>query len=1369
MRNRELEAYGFTPNYYRFSLNSAKNTYHYANFSRFWQNSLIQTFWPSPIKILLMVVTCLLIISAAMLLNFTVRAQEDNHLSVSYDSKINLIELTLIESSLSAKSITAPLLAMHLLQIGYPNLLTEISAGNWLLAAALSTGTGVRLDATAKSISTLRLQSNPVASVLAESETEVRSKSMIKPSFIRAEYGGHLLVGGIELSSWDTTKNAADTTIEDGRSYALAYRSERVDILRSEVSYLGAEADEKSGLAWRHRLDFMRPETGATGRVEESKIHHNYFGLYTFEAVNMSIFNNEFYENIQYGIDPHDNSQNLEIAYITVYKNGLHGIILSCHCVNNSIHHNEVFDNAGHGIMFDRGSNNNVVASNLIYQNQGGIALFQSSQNSIHENTIRHNKRGIRVNATIDLDDLFDGEATANQLFDNVIENSTEFGIYLYARADQNLIQNNQISGSGISGIYIKSGGNQLEKNSVSDGENSIIIFGQDGDGITTDRRADAQLALEKSRHNNIILRSKIFNNRNVSIRILEGVNKQIGQTTDQDIHQNSDQENEITQAMESAVVEQPSKNLISNNAKDGIEIRASSSGKLATDNLILGNRIYSNGRHGIHIEGATSVHNIISGNLLGTNQNLDLSIANGAQSSIQPPTIMGRDAANIISGTAAVGAIIEIYSDTNLTDFAPENGTQQRPSTVNAMVNNASLQQLTAPKELLTMIGSTRTNSDGIWSFKLPDIEQVHAHLPATKNAIKLTALAIDEQGNTSTFGNQTIWLPGISYYILPDDNDQPTLHISGPGESITLADIQKILTAEQSEYIENMGDKTWRLRINLIIAADTTLNLDVENGLSALQLRSQSTPAGAITVAENGVDYTRHVYLATVDGTINISGVKIYSWDEETQSVDEDISNGRSYILARGNAALNIKNSDIGYLGFSDGESYGVSWRDVNPSNMPEPLLTRVTGAVIGSEFHHNYYGIYTFQASNMLFTDNKFHHNIRYGFDPHDYSHHFTIENNEAYSNGSHGFIISRGCNNMTFRNNRSYENADSGGNLAHGFMLDPGSPNSHLSQSPSQENRFENNEAYNNEGYGIRVLGSHNNLIIGNNFHHNARGLVLDPKSKMNLVQRNTVTNNQSHGIIVRETATDNIIIENSSIQNGGHGINILASNNRIERNRSAENQNTGISVRTANGFAQVTNTQIVSNTFNSNLNDGIELKNVSATTVEKNIIYNNGDHGIYLSNGAIQTNIEGNSIYLNNGNGIRTNGVETRDNRWVNNQIYANLPDSINNTSDANNGVLPPQIITVEATSVTGSAPPNTLIDIYSDDGNGGQYYEGSTTTGTDGRFTLTITSPWQAPNITAVATDVSGSSSEFAEHLTQLPAILYIYVPIVQK
>lgn len=1300
-----------------------------------------------------------------------VYAQDSTPFVITFNASTNLIELDSTESDDVMHAISIPEVANYLAQLGHPNLVTEMAQDEWLLSASISVQAGVRLEMTDATVAALRLQSNPSFTMAGETVP-------LPYNFIRAEAAGHLLIDGIVLSSWDSTVNAVDENIEDGRSYILAYRGGRVDILRSEISHLGWAPGEESGLAWHQRMDVSDASTGATGHVAENRIHHNYFGLYSFEAYGLSILNNDVYQNHLYGIDPHDDSQELEIAFNRVYQNGSHGIILSRRCINNLIHNNEVYENVGHGIMLDRGSNYNVVKENKIYQNSDGLAIYQSSHNVVRANQIFENKRGVRINATFDDDDDFDAVATDNLVEDNVIDSSTEFGIYLYERADQNLIRANKIMASGVSGIYIKSGGNRIEGNQIYDGENGITIFGA-AEPATASR---ALPSLMLPGHHNIILGSDIRLNRNAGIRILGGVGNEIGQAS---AVPNGTQRSQSTNSSTELFAREQLGNRIVQNGNDGIAIRSSSAGQPATDNVIAGNRITENGRYGVHIESETSVRNTISENTLAANQRANLNIIDGAQEGILPPTILGRSATDVISGTATAGATVEIYSDifqANLSRqlsqrlamlVSPAESTLYVASKDGFLHNDfgddSGLEDAVADIGLFKMVGRTSADENGVWYFELPAAQQYIQVTDSTIHLASLKALAIDTDGNTSGFSNAIVWLPGLSYQIQPNDNDQPTLYIYGENERITFADIRTLFQDEADEYIEEVSDGVWRLKINLVIGEDTTLDIDEAGGVAELQLRSEATPLDAVTVADDGFDYTRFVYLATYSGTINITGTHVYSWDSVAESVDTDINNGRSYLLARFDAALNFADADVGYLGFADGQSYGVSWRDTNPDDEAQQLRTRVTGSVINSQFHHNYYGIYTFQASGMTFRGNHFHNNIRYGFDPHDFSHDFLVEDNDAYQNGSHGIIISRGCHNITFRNNRSYGNVDPGDNLAHGFMLGPGSPNSRFLQEPSNNNRFENNEAFNNEGYGVRVLASNQNVFVGNNFHHNLRGLVFDPASTGNVVRDNTLSHNANHGLVIREMAHGNTIDGNVLEANGEHGINVLSNNNVIQHNMVMHNQKSGLSIRSQEEFEAVTGSRVFSNTVKNNAAHGVELKGVQNTLLTGNMIHDNGQHGITLSRGTSSAIITQNSIYANLGDGIRTSDVDTLNNSWNQNQIYANSTQGINNTSSANNGIIAPEILRVEQNWVQGTAQPGMYIDIYSDDGNGGRFFEGSTTAGETGLFELRVEAEWQEINVTAIATDVSGSSSEFAAHLTARPAMLYIYMPLVEQ
>ena len=625
-----------------------------------------------------------------------------------------------------------------------------------------------------------------------------------------------------------------------------------------------------------------------------------------------------------------------------------------------------------------------------------------------------------------------------------------------------------------------------------------------------------------------------------------------------------------------------------------------------------------------------------------------------------------------------------------------------------------------------------------------------------------------------------------GVTYQVGPNDHGQTTITVAGQGAVVTLHDIQQGLRTSAA-LLESQGNGVWQLNANLLIERGVTLMLTNAAGVREFKLRSQAnaamTPVSAPQLAADAgeYNYASFVYLRTDDGTITIDGVKLYSWDPTLQTFDTDITNGRSYLLAKYAAQLNISHAELSYLGSGDGESYGVSWRDTNDPANPSLLRTRVTGQVSNSFFHHNYYGIYTFQASNMVFRNNIFAHNIRYGFDPHDYSHHFLVEDNEAFANGSHGFIISRGCHHFEFRRNRSHDNTDSDPiKLAHGFMLDPGSPASLDPQAPSTQNLLEQNVAYNNEGYGLRVLGSTSNTIQNNRFENNLNGITVELGSSGNTLLGNTLADNQANGIFIRGGANKTAVMRNSVLGNGTTGIYIKSNDNTVQENVVRNNQGVGVlllpetdsaaAIADLTTPAQQARTQLLDpdlvgmiaaegvltgnlvggNTITSNGNNGIALKGASATVVEMNIVERNGGHGIALTNGASRNLVRDNTVSNNRNNGIRVNGTDSVQNSLTQNSVFSNATGGLLVTSGANGGIDPPIIQTIQGRRVSGTATPGAIVEIFSDTGRQGRYREGSATVQADGRFTFTASSDWQAPYLNALATDSNGNSSAFS-------------------
>jgi parallel beta-helix repeat protein len=130
---------------------------------------------------------------------------------------------------------------------------------------------------------------------------------------------------------------------------------------------------------------------------------------------------------------------------------------------------------------------------------------------------------------------------------------------------------------------------------------------------------------------------------------------------------------------------------------------------------------------------------------------------------------------------------------------------------------------------------------------------------------------------------------------------------------------------------------------------------------------------------------------------------------------------------------------------------------------------------------------------------------------------------VEDNEAYGNGSHGFIVSRGVTDSVLRRNYSHDN---GGN---GIMMD----------SSSDRNRIEANRVENNAKDGIVVLGSADNVVVDNVIRGNRVGVRVNGiESSGNRIERNLIEGHdiglQAYGGAAELVATDNVVLESAEM-------------------------------------------------------------------------------------------------------------------------------------------------------------------------------------------------------------------------------------------
>lgn len=311
--------------------------------------------------------------------------------------------------------------------------LTQVSPGVWHLRANLYVEEGATLLLHGTSIggdvNELRLQSN----------NSPASNSIVN---ITADYG-NINIRSTKITSWDDVVEGPDTDCAFSRAFirarskwdtnSLVALESRMDIIDSEVGYLGCHESEAYGLTWKvsgspTNIIGLYDKVNVYGDIIRSHIHNNFFGMYSYGAYGMRMLENEVSHNAYYGFDPHDDSDYLVIENNNVHHNGTHGIIGSQRCDHMITRNNISWNNGGCGIMYHRYTDDGIIEGNKCLNNgDAGIAIFDSRRNLITNNTCWYNfKSAIR----------FSVGSADNLVISNDFGYGANFGIYLYKGND---------------------------------------------------------------------------------------------------------------------------------------------------------------------------------------------------------------------------------------------------------------------------------------------------------------------------------------------------------------------------------------------------------------------------------------------------------------------------------------------------------------------------------------------------------------------------------------------------------------------------------------------------------------------------------------------------------------------------------------------------------------------------------------------------------------------------------------------------------------------------------------------------------------------------------------------------------------------
>jgi len=328
-----------------------------------------------------------------------------------------------------------------------PLSLVNSNSKTWYLGAHLFVENGAKLKLYGPAIG------GDVAELRLKSENTSNANAFVE---VRADWGW-LDIRNTKITSWINSRNGPDTETDTFRRAYVRARSKldpdgvtaresRMDVINSEICYLGSHNTEAYGLVWKvvdttavylpsGSAEDLFDVVNVYGDILNSRIHHNYFGVYSYGHHGGRWATNEVYNNIHYGFDPHDDSDYLVIEGNNVHHNGWHGIIASKRCDHGILRNNKSWNNGldliephGNGIMLHRSCNDWVVENNQSYGNTDtGIAIFACDRTLIRNNVCLSNANaGIRLSVG----------SENNRVEGNELGFRQRYGFYVYEGND---------------------------------------------------------------------------------------------------------------------------------------------------------------------------------------------------------------------------------------------------------------------------------------------------------------------------------------------------------------------------------------------------------------------------------------------------------------------------------------------------------------------------------------------------------------------------------------------------------------------------------------------------------------------------------------------------------------------------------------------------------------------------------------------------------------------------------------------------------------------------------------------------------------------------------------------------------------------
>jgi hypothetical protein len=329
--------------------------------------------------------------------------------------------------------------------------------------------------------------------------------------------------------------------------------------------------------------------------------------------------------------------------------------------------------------------------------------------------------------------------------------------------------------------------------------------------------------------------------------------------------------------------------------------------------------------------------------------------------------------------------------------------------------------------------------------------------------------------------------------------------------------------------------------------------------------------------------------------------------SWDDSSNAVDTNVTDGRAYILAQGQLVSQYTNfNDLGFwsgrtgglaltssAGTDDASSFDSSTAGVDstsgssssrqteilpsgalPSDQQDNSIDSVVGTLTNTKIIGNAFGFFVTGASGMKMKNVTIQNSLIDGLILHRNVTNADIEQVLVTGSRGDGIVITRGVEGALISQVTASHNGRDGISIT-GTPLAKGPSVSGASIRQFGNNVLTASEVDSNARTGVRIVGGSKVRVLGNSITGGVQGLLIDAGADSVVVDANRFATIGGAGVQIRDAT--NIEVSGNSIRGANTGVHIQDASATIEDNTVA-----GATLHAVSLVGDVSGTKLTSN-------------------------------------------------------------------------------------------------------------------------------------------------------------------------------------------